>query len=357
VGGLREEWLAAVRTGAERFAHEVRLRRAADGEYRWHLAYAVPLGDSTGAVVQWVGSFTDIHLQCRQAEVLEGMVVERTADLVQTNLALQQEIEERKRAELKQKALTTDLKRSNEELEKFAYVASHDLQEPLRKIQAFGDRLRTKYGDQLDDQATDYVQRMQSAAARMQQLINDLLSFSRVATRTQPFAAVDLNTTLREVLSDLEVRVTQTSATVDLEPLPTIDADVSQMRQLFQNLLVNALKFHKPGVPPVIRVRSEVAPPEPAAGDHSLPRPCCRILVEDNGIGFDNRFLDRIFEMFQRLHGRGEFEGTGVGLAICRKIVEKHGGTIAADSQLGRGATFIVTLPIHQPREDATSHD
>jgi signal transduction histidine kinase len=160
------------------------------------------------------------------------------------------------------------------------------------------------------------------------------------------------------VLSDLEVRVTQTEATVDVGPLPTIDADVSQMRQLFQNLLVNALKFHKPGVPPVVRVTSEAASPQPpVAGDQAPPRPRCRILIEDNGIGFEERYLDRIFEMFQRLHGRGEYEGTGVGLAICRKIVEKHGGTIAANSQPGRGSTFIVTLPIHHPKEEAISYD
>ena len=232
-----------------------------------------------------------------------------------------------------------ELERSNRELQDFASVASHDLQEPLRKVRAFGDRLSAKYGSELTDQGRDYLARMQDAAARMQALINDLLTFSRVTTRAQPFVAVDLNDLVRQVASDLEVRIQQSDATLEIEPLPTLDADPLQMRQLFQNLLTNALKFQRPDVAPVVRVYSDAA--EDADG--------VRVCVQDNGIGFDEKYLDRIFTIFQRLHGRIEYEGTGVGLAVCRKIVERHGGTITAHSTPGEGATFIVSLPRSQP--------
>jgi len=233
-----------------------------------------------------------------------------------------------------------ELQRSNAELEAFAYIASHDLQEPLRKVRAFGDRLEVKCAAALGEQGRDYLQRMQTAAARMQELINDLLAFSRVTTRAQPFTPVDLNQVVREVVSDLETRIEQVGGCVDAGNLPTIDADPLQMRQLLQNLIGNALKFRREGVPPVVRVRGEIV------GGASTEE-SCRLVVEDNGIGFDMKHADRIFEMFQRLHGRGEYEGTGVGLAICRKIVERHGGAIAAQSTPGQGSVFTVTLPVH----------
>jgi signal transduction histidine kinase len=231
-----------------------------------------------------------------------------------------------------------ELERSNRELQDFASVASHDLQEPLRKVRAFGDRLSAKYGPELTDQGRDYLARMQDAAARMQALINDLLTFSRVTTRAQPFVPVNLNDLVRDVVSDLEVRVQQTGATLQVELLPTIDADPLQMRQLFQNLLSNALKFQRADVAPVLRVYAEDCSEQEV-----------QLCVQDNGIGFDEKYLDRIFTIFQRLHGRVEYEGTGVGLAVCRKIVERHGGTITARSAPGDGATFIVTLPRSQP--------
>jgi signal transduction histidine kinase len=238
-----------------------------------------------------------------------------------------------------------ELERSNRELQDFASVASHDLQEPLRKVRAFGDRLAAKYGPELTDQGRDYLARMQDAAARMQALINDLLMFSRVTTRAQPFVPVDLNDLVRGVASDLEVRIQQTGATLHVEPLPTIDADPLQMRQLFQNLLSNALKFQRPDVAPALRVYAE------DSGEQDV-----QLCVQDNGIGFDEKYLDRIFTIFQRLHGRIEYEGTGVGLAVCRKIVERHGGTITARSAPGEGATFIVTLPRSQPEPLDVSH-
>ncbi len=239
-------------------------------------------------------------------------------------------------AELMRKQV--ELERSNRELQDFASVASHDLQEPLRKVRAFGDRLSAKYGAELPDQGHDYLARMQDAAARMQTLINDLLTFSRVTTRAQPFVLVDLNIIVSQVVSDLEVRIQQSDATLDLGTLPEIEGDQLQLRQLFQNLLGNALKFHRPDVAPVVRIFAE------AVDDETV-----RLSVQDNGIGFDEKYLDRIFTIFQRLHGRVEYEGTGVGLAVCRKIVERHGGTITARSAPGEGATFIVTLPRTQP--------
>ncbi|HMD50325.1 MAG TPA: ATP-binding protein, partial [Bryobacteraceae bacterium] len=230
--------------------------------------------------------------------------------------------------------------RSNGELEQFAYVASHDLQEPLRKIQAFGDRLKTKFSDGLPNEGKDYLERMQNAAYRMQTLINDLLTLSRVATQTRPFVDVDLSETAWLVQCDLESRIEQLGGSVEVGALPVIAADRVQMSQLLQNLIGNGLKFHKPDVPPRVTVRSaKVRDPNGAAED------VCRISVEDNGIGFDEKYCDRIFQVFQRLHGRNEYEGTGIGLAICRKIVERHGGTITAHSTPGTGSQFVITLP------------
>jgi signal transduction histidine kinase len=258
---------------------------------------------------------------------LEQRVQERTAELAQANRQLN--------------AFTQDLKRSNRELQDFAFVASHDLQEPLRKIQAFGDRLKTKHGAALNEEARDYLARMQAAAQRMHTLINDLLTFSRVTSRALPFEPVDLGRVAHEVLSDLEVRAQQVQAQVEIAELPTVDADPLQMRQLFQNLIANALKFHRAGVPPVLRIAAAEA-----QGDDGAP--AVQLSFEDNGIGFDLKYLDRIFTPFQRLHGRGEYEGTGIGLAVCRRIVERHGGSITARSQEGSGTVFLVVLPLRQ---------
>jgi len=231
------------------------------------------------------------------------------------------------------------LQQSNRELEDFAYVASHDLQEPLRKIQAFGDRLKVRYGEVLTGEGIDYLNRMQSAAGRMQALINDLLAFSRVTTKAQPFTPVDLTVVAREVVHDLEVRIHQAGGEVVVGELPTVEADSMQMRQLLQNLVSNGLKFHRPDVPPHVELSGSVL-----AGR-------AQIVVRDNGIGFDEKYADRIFTMFERLHARSAYEGTGIGLAICRKIANRHGGDVTARSNPGQGATFIVTLPLtHESR-------
>src|SRR5436190_10870297 len=255
-------------------------------------------------------------------------------------VVIARDIRERKRAEEELHSAMRRLEQSNRELEDFAYVASHDLQEPLRKIQAFGDRLKAKHAAELAPAARDYIDRMQAAAKRMQILINDLLSFSRITTKAQPFVPVDLGVVAREVAHDLEHRTHEAGGEISIGELPSIDADPLQMRQLLQNLASNALKFHRQGVPPRVEITGQL--------DNGTR---ARIVVADNGIGFDEKYAERIFTMFERLHGRGSYEGTGIGLAICRKIAERHGGEIAARSTPGQGSTFIVTLPVHHSEE------
>ncbi len=255
----------------------------------------------------------------------------------------------RKMAEKKLKETLSELERSNSELEQFAYVASHDLQEPLRKIQAFGNRLGAKYANSLNDQGRDYLKRMQNAAKRMQVLINDLLTFSRVSTEPQRFTQVDLNRVVKDCLSNLETRIEQTGGCVKVSHLPTIEADQTQMYQLMQNVIGNALKFHRKDAAPLVKIHARrLKTQKQNTGERILEDEFCQILVQDNGIGFDEKYLDRIFSVFQRLHGRSEYEGTGIGLANCHKIVTLHGGTITAKSTLGKGATFIITLLVKQ---------
>ncbi len=246
-----------------------------------------------------------------------------------------------KRAEEAVRQYAGRLEQSNRELQDFAFVASHDLQEPLRKIQAFGERLNERLKDQLDDATRDYLERMLNAAGRMRAMINDLLSLSRVTTQGQPFEEVNLNAVAEEVLSDLETRIERTSGKVEIGDLPVIEADPLQMHLLLQNLVSNALKFHKPDERPVVKVYAE------------CPKDSQQVMlyIEDNGIGFEEQYLERIFQPFQRLHGISQYEGSGMGLAICRKIVERHTGTITARSTPGKGTTFIIALPVHPPRQ------
>ena len=249
-----------------------------------------------------------------------------------------------KESEEKLRRYAADLERSNQELENFAYVSSHDLQEPLRKIQAFGSRIEARERDRLSEQGQDYLRRMLSASARMQTLINDLLSFSRISTRARPFQTTDLNQVLDEVLSDLEILIQDSRAQVRRAKLPAMSVDPTQLRQLFQNLISNAIKFRREGVPPEVEIRAERGP-APDGVVSAPDTPWLHLAVADNGIGFDEKYLDRIFDIFQRLEGR-RYEGSGIGLAICRKIVQRHGGHITARSQPGQGTTFLIYLPI-----------
>jgi PAS domain S-box-containing protein len=267
-------------------------------------------------------------------------------------VGVRSDISVRKEAEERLRLAAEQLRRSNLELQDFASIASHDLQEPLRKIQAFGDRLQTKCAPGLGDTGRDYLARMQDAAHRMQILLHDLLTLSRVTSKARPFEPVDLKKIAQGVVSDLEVRIEQTGAVVEIGRIPTIDADPGQMRQLLQNLLSNALKFQSPGVKPVISLSAKVLDNAESLPGAMPGEPICQVVVQDNGIGFHEQFNERIFQVFQRLHSRSEYEGTGIGLAVCRKIADRHGGTIAAKSAEGQGSTFIVTLPVKQRISD-----
>jgi two-component system, LuxR family, sensor kinase FixL len=261
------------------------------------------------------------------------------------------DISARKKAEAEQARYAEELERSNQELEQFAYVASHDLQEPLRKIRTFSDRLLMKQAEKLDDDGRECLERMQSAATRMQSLIDGLLSLSRVTTRGQNFEIVDLAQIASEVVSDMEGPIEQLHALVEVGKLPTIQADPMQMRQLIQNLIGNALKFHREGVPPVVNVSGRyLHGPENRKTCQSPTDEQCRIVVEDNGVGFEDKYAERIFGIFQRLYPRDVYEGTGIGLAICRRIAERHGGTITAHGDPDKGCTFEVLLPVAHPK-------
>jgi signal transduction histidine kinase len=253
----------------------------------------------------------------RERRRLEGLVAQHTRELAEKNQRLEQ---------------------SNRDLEHFAYVASHDLQEPLRKIQAFSDRVTSQYAEKLDEQGRDYLGRMGSAAARMQRLIEDLLSLSRVSTKKNAIEPIELGELAEEVLGDLEYRIQSTNGRVVLGALPRIAGDPVQMRQIFQNLIGNALKFHRPNETPVVKVTSVTR------DEHMV-----EITFEDNGIGFEAKDAERVFMPFLRLHGRAQYEGTGIGLTICQKIAERHGGSIRAESAPGHGSRFVLTLPIHGP--------
>ena len=258
------------------------------------------------------------------------------------------DITERKLYENQLKQYTSELKRSNEDLEQFAYVASHDLQEPLRKIRAFGD-LAAKSHAKGDNVRVDYIQRMQSAAARMQVLIEDLLLFSRVSRSANQFERVSMQTLMEEVLDDINEQVRREHALVEVEPLPDINGDRTQIRRLFQNLISNGIKFHKPDQQSIVNISGRLMRGSDVYNEYKLPvaqREWACFIVRDNGIGFEEKYAEKIFNIFQRLHGRNEYEGTGIGLSICRKIVSNHQGYIFARSEENAGSEFIIILPV-----------
>lgn len=241
-----------------------------------------------------------------------------------------------------------ELAHSNRDLQDFAYMASHDLREPLVLVQAFSERLRARYGENIPEKGLEYIRRIEAATVRMQELISGVLAYSQVAAKAQPFEEIDLGKIVLQVISDLEMRIAETRGQVEIDTLCRIKADPLQIRQLFQNLIANALKYRRPEVPPQVLVSSRIIVTPEAEGAMEF---CC-ITVEDNGIGFAAESVDKIFGLFQRLHGRSQYEGTGIGLAVCKRIVERHGGTITAESSPGMGARFIVTLPVNGPVVD-----
>ncbi len=247
------------------------------------------------------------------------------------------------------------LERSNQELQQFASIASHDLQEPLRKIEAFGNRLKSICAHQLGEEGALYLERIQSSTSRMRGLINDLLTYSRVTTKSRPFEPCNLEFIAAEVVSDLQLQVEESGGRVEIGKLPIIDADAMQMRQLLQNLISNAIKFRREEVAPVVKISVQSAAGGPLlAGPAGTAGDMCELTVSDNGIGFDMKYVGRIFDIFQRLHSRSEYAGTGIGLATCRKIVERHGGMLQATSEPGKGATFTASLPVKHERMEST---
>jgi signal transduction histidine kinase/CHASE3 domain sensor protein len=259
------------------------------------------------------------------------------------------DVTKEKYAELQTKKYTSELKRSNEDLEQFAFVASHDLQEPLRKIRSFGDRLQTKYSSILDSLGQDYINRMQLAAGRMQVLIEDLLAFSRITRGTDSPEVIDMADLICEVKDDLGDQIMREQAVLEVEEIPSIEGIREQIKRLFQNIISNAIKFRKPDINPLIRISGRLVSRESViseglAVNEKVPM-YVRIEIADNGIGFDEKYADQIFNVFQRLHGKLDFEGTGIGLAICKKIASNNRGFVFAKSIVGVGSKFIIILP------------
>jgi PAS domain S-box-containing protein len=317
-------WEHSVKNGID-FLFEHRFLRK-DGIYRWQLTRAIPQKNPEGEIEMWVGTSTDIHDSKIFIDQLESKVALRTKELTIAN---------------------NELVKTNLELAQFAYVASHDLQEPLRKIQTFATRVLETDNRNLSEKGKDYLNRMQASATRMQQLIIDLLAFSRANVVEKHYESTDLNIVLQNVKEQLSDMIQQQQAMITSEVLPTRHVIVFQFEQLFTNLIANAIKFVNPGTKPEINIRTGQIPGEllslPGA-DPSLQYQY--ISFSDNGIGFDPQFKDRIFQVFQRLHSRSAYEGTGIGLAICKKIIDNHNGLIDAIGKPGTGATFILYLPV-----------
>ncbi|MBS1564066.1 MAG: PAS domain-containing protein, partial [Bacteroidetes bacterium] len=320
---LRDHWATALKDKND-FAVEVRICNAA-GEYQWNLLRAKARKDKDGRLLNIVITITDIHHQKVMNEVLENMVAERTRELKDINDAL--EI-------------------SNNDLQQFASVASHDLQEPLRKIQMFTGIIRDRFINELSDVPRQYLDKIMVSSARMKVLITDILSYSRLSASDSNFEPTNLRKIIDETLDDFEILIKEKNATIDIGELPVVEIIGGQMRQVFQNLLSNALKFTRSEVAPHISIQGQRVSqrafdaPEHPEGEWS------RITVKDNGIGFDKQFASHIFNLFQRLHSKDKYEGSGIGLAITKKIIDKHGGIITAHSEEGKGATFVIVLPV-----------
>jgi len=300
-----------------------------EGEYRWILNNGKPNFNKDETFRGYIVSCTEIHDKKLMQQELEKHVQERTDDLQQMN---------------------RELERSNNELQQFAYVASHDLQEPLRKIMTFSDRLQQHFGNALSEKGNGYVEKIIDSSKRMTRLIDDLLNFSKITRQTEPFKRTNLNTIVKNVLGDFDEIMKDKKAKVEYKELPVIQAIPVQMEQLFHNLISNGLKFSGKAKQPLITITAR-----PLDKKHidrfpqlNVDTDYYEIIVKDNGIGFDEEYADQIFVIFQRLNDKQEFPGTGIGLALCRKIVNNHNGEIFAQSKEGKGAAFHVVLPANQ---------
>jgi signal transduction histidine kinase len=277
--------------------------------------------------------------------------------LVAINKSLEMEIKERKSSEEKIKLLNrqlleniSSLEQANKELDRFAFMASHDLQEPLRKIRMFSDRLSLKYSEVMDEDGKTNIQRIHKAAERMQNLITDILTFSKISVDTPSFVVCNMNNLLQEVLADLDEEVKAKNGKVIIETLPELSVNPSLIKPLFHNLIGNALKYSKKDTTPLVKITSEISAQLNGKANQGNVLKYCRIFIQDNGIGFDQKYAEEIFGMFKRLHHNSEFQGTGIGLALCKKIVEQHKGYISARSKINEGSTFIISLPLqHHP--------
>ncbi|HYF68042.1 MAG TPA: ATP-binding protein [Ohtaekwangia sp.] len=279
----------------------------------------------------------------------KGEAIQDSEGNVKRIIGITRDITTNKNAEQGRERIIRELNKSNKELEEFAYVASHDLNEPVRKILTFCDRIRTKVGTSLDKDVVNYVERINASAQSMRALISNLLEFSRLTRVSESFGQCDLNTVLDEVMADQELRIEETATTFKVKSLPVIEAVSSEMRQLFNNLIGNALKFRKKSVAPVVTISCKRLNHKEKSA-HFLPfdQVFYQINVEDNGIGFEPEYGEKIFEIFQQLHGKAEYSGTGIGLAICKKIIDNHEGIIYATSEPGTGSVFSIILPERQ---------
>ena len=294
------------------------------------------LEDTQRALLNILDDLNQSNEELQKAhDVLEIRVTERTAELQRSNAQLRAEMEERKKAEEALRRRTNELARSNAELEQFAYIASHDLQEPLRMVSSYVQLLAKRYRGKLDQDADDFIGYASDGALRMQKLINDLLAYSRVGTRGKSFEEVNLEVALTQALGNLQLAIREKNAIVTHDPLPIAYGDSGQLTQVFQNLIDNAIKFRSEE-PPRVHVSAR------------LERGECVCSVQDNGIGIAPEYLNRLFLLFQRLHTRKEYPGTGIGLAICKRIVERHEGKIWVESKPGEGSTFHFRIPTTQ---------
>ncbi|WP_018611086.1 hybrid sensor histidine kinase/response regulator [Segetibacter koreensis] len=322
---LSKQWIETVQFG-QTLEMEVQIKKMQSQEYRYHLLRAIPVITDEN-IAKWVGTFTDINHQKMMNEILEKKVEERTQELQKLN---------------------TELEVSNNDLQQFASVASHDLKEPLRKIQVYSNIIKEK--SLLENNNLDnYLDKVITSSARMSRLINDLLNYSRLS-HAHFFEVADLNKILQEILFDLELLIAEKKATINVHQLPQAEVIPGLIRQLFQNLISNALKFSKKDVAPVIKVTSEIVESEEVADLVKGAEKYCVMEIQDNGIGFDEKYSNKIFTLFQRLNSRDKYEGTGIGLAVAKKIMDKHHGCITASSKENVGSTFKIILPLKQSK-------
>lgn len=320
---LTDDWQRAMTTGTK-LVREVRLKDRTTGDYCYHLLRVLPIRQQD-ILIRWIGTFTDIHAQKQASDFLERQVEIRTNELRLKNAELEQ---------------------TNHELQQFTWVVSHDLKEPLRKIQLLNDTIKEIHL-QNNPEAITLLDRSIRSSARMSGLINDLLAYSQLSV-PEPFEPTDLNNLLNELLLDFDEAIARKGAVVTVGILPILDTIPTRIRQVFQNLISNALKFAKPDVAPVIAIQAELVATNAIDATPLSTGDYCRMVVQDNGIGFDEKFVSRIFVIFQRLHNRTAYEGTGIGLAIAKKNIDKHHGLISARSREGEGACFIIVLPVRQ---------